>query len=272
MGLQMLRAVLYAAGAVSLLLATTGADAGGAMRSEHELNYSARVGFTTATEGWDEQGDLVDRGCTAEYTSLSHELEYGYSYYYTLFGQTDYAHSKCGVDSKQGVRDFRVGIRGRLDPRKEFRVWELDLTVPVAPRANDVTRLGCGAHGLGASISQKNHISPLLSISSGLGVQIWESPLSHQIRAQVSGSGPITRFWGWHLGLTAEAPISDNNKVTTGGLSDCGSNSQVLRSSGEIKHSLTPDSSLGCGVSVALWGKDVSRSRGYYCGYSHNWP
>lgn len=247
------------------------AHAGSYLHSEGATHYVGTVGYTTATQGWDRDGDTQDLGCRSEYSSFSHYLEHGYSYYHTVFGQTSLAQSRCGDEDKAGLGEVRVGIRGRLNRYLNDRAWEIEATIPSHRDHSGRSRLGCGSFGLGARVARRDRTAQGYAFSREAGLQFWEQPLAHQFVAKVAASGPVASHWNWTFGLSSELPISDGAIDPDAVFSDCGTEAKVLRGNASVRFGVSPVSSVSCGTAAALWGEDVSRSRGFYCGYSYLW-
>jgi hypothetical protein len=246
------------------------AHAGSYLRSGDELSYSAAAGFSWATRQWDASGDLGPTSCRREYAFNSHYLEYGYSYYYTLFGGAMLATSACGPDRNTGFGDLRLGVRGRTSLYENHRAWELVATVPTE-RGNDSPRLDCGAHGLRGALARKDELAPRLSLGSGIGVQLWESPLAHEADFDLSLSGPL-RFGGlrWGVDLEGAAPLEGSAPAGTD-ISDCGTRGKRIKAGVSLGATVARGLYVDCGYSRAVWGEDATLSQGFSCGFSRSW-
>jgi hypothetical protein len=255
-------------------LAATPARAGTYLQSGGDLSYSTSVGYIWATQQWDQNRVLLDSSCKREYEYNAHHLEYGYNYYYTLFGGINLARSSCGPDSKSGLGDLRLGVRGRLDVFRNNRSWELTATLPTARDVeSDTMHIGCGVRGIAGSVGTKDKVLPWLALGAGAGVQLWGAPLAHQAVAETSASGAFGRWspWTWGAGLNGNVPLNDRVGVANADLSDCGTRGKLLRGSLRLGYAPVDNLNLECGASQALIGEDVSRSHGVYCGFSRLW-
>jgi len=246
------------------------AHAGSYLRSGEELSYSTSVGYSWATQQWNNERDLESTGCRREYAYNSHYFEYGYSYYYTLFGGALLADASCGADTHSGAGDLRLGVRGRTDLYRNHRAWELVATIPTE-RGDASPRLDCGAHGLRGALARKDELLPRLSLGSGLGVQLWESPLAHELDLDLSLSGPL-RFAGlrWGLDLDAAAPLDDGGGVGAD-ISDCGTRGKRIKVGLTLGASVAGGTYAECGYGRAVWGEDATLSQGFSCGFSRTW-
>jgi hypothetical protein len=248
------------------------AHAGSYMRSGGDLSYSTSFGYYWATERWDAQGNLQASGCRREYLQNSHYLEYGHSYYYTLFGGVGLAQASCAEDTHAGLGDVRAGVRGRTNLYRNHSTWELVATLPT-DRGSPSPRLGCGAFGLAAALARKDNLMPGLAFGSGIGLQLWESPLAHQVDADVSLSGPL-QFFGrlrWGFEVSGRAPLEGGTQAIDTDISDCGTGGKVVKTGLRIGASLSKRVHVDCGFSRAVWGDDATLSQGFTCGYSHLW-
>lgn len=267
------RHLLAAACMTALLLSATMAQAGSYLQSEGDLNYSTGLGYLSGNKDWDSRGHLQDLGCTSEYAYLSQYMEYGYSYYYTLYGGVNLARSRCGNESTTGFGDIRAGVRGRLDQTRNNRAWELELNIPTSSDDSGRSRLGCGAFGLAANVAAKEKVGPTVSLGAEAGVQIWEAPLSHQAEGRLSAGGPIgerrSSPWSWGAGLVGQGPLTNRGASLANNVSDCGTTGKVVRGSLKLGYQVSPLSSVECGNSLGLWGEDSTKRIGFFCGYSH---
>jgi hypothetical protein len=251
--------------------ACAAAHAGSYLRSAGELSYSTSVGYSWATREWDDRRDLQPTDCRREYNYNSHYLEYGASYYHTLFGGVLLANSHCGSDRQTGVGDLRFGVRGRTDRYRNHRAWELIATLPTE-RGDASPRLDCGAHGLAGKYARKDELSPALTLNSGVGAQFWEGPLVHELDGKLGLSGPL--HWlgrlRWGVDLDARAPLEGGGAAPSG-LSDCGTSGKLLKAGLRLGASVARDLYADCGYFRAVWGEDSSLSQGFTCGISRTW-
>jgi hypothetical protein len=132
-------------------------------------------------------------------------------------------------------------------------------------------RLGCGSFGLAGHVDFKDEFVTNQYFEYGASALLWESPLAHQLRAQVGGSGHISRSWSWNLGFTGTVPMTEGEGDPGGVLSDCGTEGRVVRAQTGAKYKFSDFTSFQCGVTVSLWGRDASRSQGYSCGFTLLW-
>jgi hypothetical protein len=259
--------------ALAGLLAAAAAQAGSYMQSGGDLSYSTSVGSIWATEEWDTDRNLHDASCRREYLYNGHYLEYGQSYYHTLFGGINVARSSCAEDSKEGLGDLRLGIRGRYNVFMNHRTWEVEATIPTDRSADDPLRLGCGAFGLAGHLYRRDKFTDTLAAGAGIGVQLWEARLAHQLLGESSLSGSFGRWspWHWSAGLNARVPLNDDTSTVNPDISDCGTHGKLLRGGLRGGYLYQDTLNLECGISRALVGEDVSRSQGIYCGITRLW-
>ena len=119
------------------------------MRSEGELQLSMSLSLSTAEDRWDRDRRLVEADCTTRRRALDVQGEYGYSYYYTVFADAGLTNKECGGEpGESGLSDLTLGIRGRIDPFRNGRSWEIALKPPVSGDDSDTARPGNGEFGL----------------------------------------------------------------------------------------------------------------------------
>jgi hypothetical protein len=251
---------------------STAAHAGSYLRSGGELSYSTSLGYSWATREWDEQGELRPTDCRREHLNNSHYAEYGYSYYYTLFGGVSLAQASCEGESTAGFGDLRLGLRGRTSLYENHRAWELVAVVPTN-RGSPSPRLGCGKFGLTGGLARKDDLMPGLSLSSGLGVEVWESPLVHQLDGGVSLSGPLRlgRHLRWSLDLDGRMPLDEGAVDVNSDISDCDTGGKLVKSGLSIGASLSRTVYVSCGYERAVWGDDATLRQDFSCGYTRLW-
>jgi hypothetical protein len=249
------------------------AHAGSYLRSGGEVSYSTSLGYSWATQQWDEQSHLQPSDCRREHINNSHYLEYGYSYYYTLFGGASLAQASCAGDTTTGLGDVRLGVRGRTDLYANHRAWELVAIVPTN-RGSTSPRLGCGAFGLTGALARKDDLVPGLALSSGIGLELWESPLVHQFDAEASLSGPLRLGSGrlrWSLDLDGRMPLDEGAVAVNSDISDCGTRGKLVKAGLTVGASLSRKVYVNCGFDSALWGDDATLRQGFSCGYTRHW-
>lgn len=260
-----------AALAAAAALLCGAAQAASGLRSEKDVLYAASLGYLTATEDWDGAGDLQDNDCRSQYTGLSHYAEYGFNYYYTGFAKLALAESRCADAARTGFSDLKLGLRGRINRYRNDRAWEVEATIPTRRGEVSGRRLGCGAFGVAGNVDFKDEYATNQFLEYGASVQLWESPLAHQFKANVGGSGYITNRWSWNLGLLGSVPLTDGSGDPGTLLSDCGTEGRVVRATTGARFKLSDFTSFHCGLTVSLWGRDASRSTGYSCGFARLW-
>jgi hypothetical protein len=175
------------------LLGAAPAWAGGYMQSGG-FGY-ASIGVNADLDGgnWEKDGSHVSSSCGAE-QSVSAYGEYGLSYYRTVFASTSITHRGCPGETPWGLGDTRVGLRGRVDPLSNAKVWEAALILPTS-------RVGGGTvsdtDSLGASLwlhynprpnpydlnLERDPYSP--GWGSGIGVVAWQRHLPHELHGYV---------------------------------------------------------------------------------------
>jgi len=258
-------------GAACLLLGAGPAAASSYLLSEGEVYYRGVLGQSQASAAWDADGTLADLGCNARRTTFDNSLEWGESYWYTLYGRLGLTEARCAERTRQGLGDLTVGARGRLNRYANYRAWEIDATVPLQRGAESV---GCGVYGVGGNLERSDR-TPYLVVSYGGGVQLWQAPLAHRLRLQAQAGGPLgvegITPWSWQLGLSGETSLVDRPVDPQAHLDDCGTQSRQLRAGTGLRYRYARGITLGCTFDATLAGADVNRTLGLSCGYSYLW-
>ena len=263
------------AAVLALVITAAEVHAGDYMQSSGDVSYSNQLGYLWATQQWDANGDRRDLSCRREYVYDASQLEYGYSYYRTLYGSVGLARSSCGTASKTGLTDLRLGVRSRWDVFAQHRTWEVEVTVPTnRSRSVGNQRVSCGAYGIAGDIADQEKVLPWLSVGGDIGAQLWEAPLTHQVFADADVSGSFARWspWTWNVGLHGKMPFDGNAGPTADpNISDCGTRSKYVRASTRVGYQWNDNLNLGCGYTQWLWGVNTGITQGFSCGFSRLW-
>lgn len=248
------------------------ADAGGWLRSEGEYSYSAHVQGSSADQSWDENGNDIQSSCTSNNRSLTHEFEYGYSYYRTFFGKVSMASSDCGNDEVSGFSDIFLGVRGRLNLYKNGNAWEAILIVPSGYDNGRSNRLGYGEVGLDLGLYGSTKITPKVSISYGGSVRFWAGPPADQLRLKLSGSYRLNTVWSYTASVESNFSLGNGRLAPIASLNgDFNTEFDVVRVLTGIRHNLTRGLSVGAGLFSSVWGRDTSQRDGLYLNLSYVW-
>lgn len=256
---------------VACLLASGVAGASSYLLSEDEVYYRGALGQSSATQAFDAAGTLSDLGCTEQRTMLDNQLEYGQSYWHTLFGHVALGQARCGERTRTGVGDLNVGLRGRVNRYLNYRAWEIDATVPL-DRGSD--RLGCGAYGVGGNLERADRWR-YFAVDYGASLQLWQAPLAHRLGLGVQGTGPVGvreyTPWSWLVAFSGETPLVKRPVDPLARANDCGTQSQVVRATTGLRYHMSREVSLGCDFAAVIAGQDVNRTLALSCGYSYLW-
>ncbi len=179
------------------------------MRSEGEAAWDATLTVVSGDHYWDRQGDYRPLDCRSRNLYLSQGLEYGYSYYHTLFARADLASKRCGRDAASGLGDVELGIRGRLDLYRNGRTWELSVTLPTGYSRTAPSRLGYGRIGLEAGIYglfKGSEADPVRSWDweAGTSLRWWQGPPAEQWLGYLRWARRVKPLGKFTLGLDAE--------------------------------------------------------------------
>lgn len=258
--------------ALGALLAPGLSQAGAGLRSEDSVFYNGTLGYHWATQYWDEQRDKRPIGCRSEYLSFSNYLEYGFSYYRTLYGQLGLARATCGNESEAGLGDLKLGVRGRINRYLNDRAWELEVTIPTRGGGIGRSSVSCGAFEFAANLEREHEDAlPGVNFTYGSSLRLAQAPLVHSLRGKAGASGAFAPRWRWRFGMEHAVPLTERAATGPTALPDCGTDSHSVRLNAEIKFQQSRWITLGCGAGFTAWGEDTSVTRGVYCGFSRLW-
>lgn len=172
--------------AVMLLALSSEAAASSWMRSQGEWLSSTHLQMSSANQYFDQNSDRQPIGCTSNDLYLDQVLEYGQSYYRTLFGKFSVGQKGCGADSSFETGDLELGIRGRIDLFRNGRSWEAALLVPTSSGSISPDRLGVGRLGvkLGAHGRFKvagDELAPQY-LTTGAEMRVFASDAFHRLK------------------------------------------------------------------------------------------
>lgn len=264
--------------AVLLCLFGARADAGAWLRSEAESYYSARLEYSTATRYWDRNGDRKDLSCDYQSRKFSNYYEYGLSYYYTVLADLSLERASCNADSTSGLGDLRLGVRGRLDPYRNGRAWEVILILPTGYPTGGNVRLGGGEIGVELGISRRDPLGidqeiefETGAIEYGAGARIWAGDQPVQIFAYLRGTHLLAPRWTLSAKLEGEFAVNGDETQVAVPSSDRGSDFKFAKLSVEVTHKMTSQWRMTAGASEHIWGENVTHNRGIHVAFSRLW-
>ena len=259
------------------LPASAGASAW--MRSEGELQLSMSLSLSTAEERWDKDRRLISADCTTHRQGVDVHGEYGYSYYYTVFADAGVSNKECSGEQRvSGLSDLTVGVRGRIDPFRNGRSWEVSLKLPVSGDTNDPARPGNGEFGLNLGVhfrlSPDPYVNPVLVSrdaiwSWGAGLRLWTGGLAHQGWAYVGWGRDIgDSLWNVSARLDGVRSFGESG---TSGRSFRSNDYDKLTATLGLRRQLTRDASVSIDLAHDLWGRKSGRQNTLRLGVSRQW-
>jgi len=255
-----------------ILLVSAGAEAGGWLRSEGEHRYSAHLQASSSDKSWDKDGNTEISSCTSKGQSLTHEYEYGYSYYHTLFGKASMASSKCGSDKVSGFSDIFLGIRGRLNRYKNGSAWEAILIIPSGYDNKRSNRLGYGEVGLELGVYGTSRLSEKSSLTYGSSLRFWAGAPADQFRAKLGWSYKKNKTWSYTAGLTGNFSLNNGDSAAVASINgDFESEFDVIRGEVGVRRRLSRRVAMSAGLFKNLWGRDTSQRQGLYVNIGYVW-
>lgn len=257
---------------VCILAAPSISEAGGWLRSEGEHRYGAHLQGSTSDKSWDRDGNDEISSCTSKSRSLTHEYEYGYSYYRTFFGKLSMANSKCGSDKVDGFSDLYLGVRGRLDIYKNGNAWEAILIIPTGYDSDRSNRLGYGEVGLDLGLYGTRKLSEKMSLNYGGSLRLWSGAPADQLRMKASASYRYNEDWSYSAGLDGNFSLNNSDSAPFNSITgDFESEFDVIRADIGLRRKLSRRLSMGAGLFKTLWGRDTSQRQGVFVNLGYVW-
>lgn len=272
---RMLKPGLPALGLLLVAGLPSTAEAGAWMRSEGTLQMGASVGLTTSDKRWNEDRRRESADCRTHRQSMSVSAEYGYSYYHTLFADAGITNRDCSNEPNvSGLSDLTVGVRGRLNPFRNGRSWELALKLPISGTSADPDRPGKGEFGLEAGVHFSLYPDPYEVFkyrdgvwSWGAGVRLWTGGLAHQGWAYGGWSHPIDDDWSFSARLSGVMSFA-GRRSADGSISN---DYDKLSASIGVRRSISPTVSMSLGLSHDVRGRESDQGTSIRLGFSREW-
>lgn len=248
--------------------------AGSWMRSESEYLYHASFSHSSADQYYDNRARLKDADCKSSDLNFNQAIEYGYSYYYTLFADISLEHSSCGGKSENDLGDLEVGIRGRINLLRNGRSWEVALIIPTDNKSSSSSNLGAGEFGIklglhgrfaaGGTVQLQHYITVGTELRFLSG-----SDASDRLLGYINYSLPRAKF-DIDLGFRAERSIGNNSIEDSLGFSSVTGDYQQHTIQASLSHKIE-EWSLRYKISKVVWGKNTDASSAIGISLSRTW-
>lgn len=276
--------LVKAAIASGLLLSSVGyaslAEAGAWLRSEGSALLTTSFNTSSSQASWDDNRKRKSEPCTTERHTLGVHGEYGYSYHHTVFASADISNKRCSDErTVQGLSDLTVGVRGRLDPFRNGRSWELALRLPISGTSADPERPGNGEFGLDAGVHIRMLPDPYDHArlrqrqgvwSWGTGVRLWSGGLAQQGWAYGGWGRDLNDVWSFSARLSGT--MSFGGSSTGSGVDRRRRNDyDKLTASVSLQRSLTQDLGISFGLSQDLAGRNADQATSFRVSISRSW-
>lgn len=252
------------------------------MQSEGDSVGSTGISYSQADSFWKRGGKLK------RYTDKHHEAtyylygEYGYSYYYNLIASTGWNYRDDGTRTDSSIDDIKIGIRGRLNPFRNGRTWQVTAILPT--RRDDLlgSRPGGGKSGIDAGIFYRIVPDPYdkpFTVydkgiwGGGLGVTLRSGGLGSELWAYGKWEKKISTS-SWHAGFKLSALSSfagaESGSVDIYGPNDSYNYNQIS-SEFLMKYQLNRTTTINAGYIRDLAGRNINRNDGVHIGISTSW-
>ncbi len=247
---------------------TSTAQASSWVLSEGDAISSSALTYYNAKSYWDQDSKLQDTGCTSNNAYLYQSMEYGYSYYRTVFMNTSFASQKCGRDNTSGLSDVQLGIRGRLDDERNGRAWELSVIIPTGYSSTEPQRIGYGRLGVEAGIftSEQSRgfedVQKTSYMKTGLRLRYWLGAPATQAIGSVAWVQRLARKHRLQLGVNGYFSLRDgrpetislNNQVR---LSDY----DTVNFEARYRYRISNEWSTSFSIGQDVWGRNSGKGR-----------
>ncbi|MFA9459279.1 hypothetical protein [Thiohalorhabdus methylotrophus] len=217
--------------AVLFLVVSPASLAGAWMRSGGEYSYTTGMGYVTHSRYFDSNSRPRPAPCTTRDAYFDQYLEYGYSYYHTIFAGLHTTRRSCGGDRRLDGGDLELGIRGRLNLFRNGRTWEAALLLPSGEGASGPSRPGVEHYGLELGLHGRfaagGPFHAHRYFSTGAEVRLWEGVPSEHFLTYMEYSWPAGSLdlqAGLHgnfslrngadgIGWGSESPVDDYDRI-----------------------------------------------------------
>lgn len=256
-----------------ILITPDVASAGAWMRSGGEYLYSVGVSNSRASQYFDDDSSIQDTSCSSNDIYVDQHIEYGYSYYRTLFAGFSVAQKSCGDEQSFETGDLEVGLRGRIFPLRNGKSWEASLLIPTSSSSDDPSQLGVGRLGLklglygrfeaGGTVRQQRYFS------TGAEVRLWEGGISHRFRTYADYS------WPWMM-LTAKVGLLGDFSMRNGSEGSASVNQTAVDDYDKISAKASIKQKIGkwslrYRLSRTIWGRNTDASTSLGISLSRSW-
>ncbi|GEM_PF-5007058 len=247
------------------------------MWSEGEMYYSGSLSYTTGDKNWNENSNLVDSSCRSRNVNSHQLIEYGYSYYHTLIANLDIVSKDCGGDNYLGLGDLRLGIRGRLDPFRNGRTWEVTAIIPTGYSDTDPARPGNGKFGIEGGVAylsrgEYRDSAKRWDYLTGASLRFWvDGPAD-----QFIGYFTLRRYIGRHgyisAGVNAEISFQNEARLPKN-LSDQTQLADFDKITAKLNWSdrLSDEWRYSIGASHVVWGRNAGHDLKIGITFSRHW-
>lgn len=260
------------------------AEASEWMRSGGESSLSTSLSFDTGNSYWDRNRHLRPGSCTANDRALGVLYEYGYSYYYTVFAETELRTRDCGNTHASGIPDATFGIRGRLNMFRNQRTWQLSATIPVQGDLYDPTKPGNGAFGLAGGLYFLFTPSPYDKEKAyrtdgvwgwSVGANLWSGGVGHLLWTEGVWRKSLKQTWAapWSFsaGLRGEYGFGGDSATTSISAQPKSLDYDQITGKLALSRPLSDHSGVRIGYNHDLWGRNTGKNHGFSLSLYYSW-
>ncbi|MBI3600415.1 MAG: hypothetical protein HY097_07210 [Nitrospinae bacterium] len=267
---------------IYFLIFSSNAYASSWMQTEGDSIGATGAIYSLSDSFYERDGNLVQYPTRQQQGIYYLYYEYGYSYYYTLFASTAWTYSDRGTSTDSGVDDVKIGIRGRLNPFRNGRTWQLTAILPVRKWDLSGYRPGEGKYGLEAGIFYRLLPDPYEKPFTEYPDSIWGGGLGTTLRSGGSGS-EVWAYGKWEKNLFNPSWLAAINLSALSSFAGGESGSVDIYGPNDSYHydraasdvSLSYRLNMTTGISISykrdLWGRNINKNESVHIGIYTTW-
>lgn len=248
------------------------------MLSEGDLTYYGGLSYSTSDSSWDKSSQLEDSDCHSTKTGSHHGVEYGYSYYRTIFARAEMIDKGCGEDSYTGLGNLRIGMRGRLDVFSNGKTWELSAIIPTGYSKENPSRPGDGQFGVEGGLAYLSRgslreFAPRWDFITSASIRYWFGGSATQFITYATARRKIGETASMSFNLNADISFQNQDDDQRVNFADSTRLSDYDKLTAKISWSDRLDDNwrYNIGASHVVWGRNAGHVFKLGITFSRRW-
>lgn len=254
------------------LASATPLYAGPWMQSEGDAVMATGAVHSHEDAFWTKNRDRIPLRNRVHRTVYYGYYEYGYSYYYTVFTSIAWTKRESGTKIEEGFSNIKLGIRGRLNPFRNGRTWEVTALIPAKnlgdPNREDSGGISGGLFYLGRPDPYETPYVPFTKWiwGGGIGVTLLRKvDVGKSMWAYSQWErGIINRSWKIGTQLDGRSSFRDEKRAFPLEIRD------QITWEVSLGYRLSRETGLSIGYAKDIWGRNVTQSDTIKVGLSHS--